>query len=283
MAILMNRARTILIALAVVAVNFAGIADTNTVVMAAAKCPQATSVDERVLVSDVAVSRELKAEVKDAATAAEAQYKDRYKELKDAHDRFMSQLTISLWVITVLVCLLGVVVPIVGMALERRSTKAVVEREILKYQQALEDARKTIMDLKEAQAKSSMNLMKFVWVEFLHVITAGGYDNSDRDHDIAHPIYRIVEALVFAYKLGDDKVLKECVSNVAKIVGLYEDVIKDKKDLDNVFKEYVKDHGICADSFDFYDLAMSMGKSATQEKVVKFLNEFGIKMFGEKS
>ena len=262
---------------------FAVEADSN-VVVATEKCAQTTPACMGVPVSDTAVSRELKAEVKEAVTAAaEAQYEKRYDDLVGAHDRFMSQLTISLWVITGLVCLLGVVVPIVGMALERRSTKAVVEREILKYQQALEDARKTIMDLKEAQAKSSMNLMKFVWVEFLHVITAGGYDNSDRDHDIAHPIYRIVEALVFAYKLGDDKVLKECVSNVAKIVGLYEDVIKDKKDLDNVFKEYVKDHGICADSFDFYDLAMSMGKSATQEKVVKFLNEFGIKMFGEKS
>lgn len=282
MPMLMNRIRTIFVAFAVVAVNFAATADTNAVV-AAEKCTQADTPSAGVLVSDAAISRELKTEVKEAATAAGAQYKDRYKELKDAYDRFMAQLTISLWVITGLVGLLGVVVPIVGMALERRSTKAVVEREILKYQQALEDARKTILDLKEAQAKSSMNLMKFVWVEFLHVITAGGYDNRDRDHDIAHPIYRIVEALVFAYKLGDDKVLKECVSNVAKIVGLYEDVIKDKKGLDNVFKGYVKDHGICADSFDFYDLAMSMGKSATQEKVVKFLNEFGIKMFGEVS
>lgn len=278
----LNRITVILLALIVSTVTFAAGADTN-VSATAEKCTQSATPSAGMFVTDAAVSRELKAEVKEAATAAEAQYEKRYGELEKAHGRFMAQLTISLWVITGLVGLLGVVVPIVGMALERRSTKAVVEREILKYQQALEDARKTILDLKEAQAKSSMNLMKFVWVEFLHVITAGGYDNRDRDHDIAHPIYRIVEALVFAYKLGDDKVLKECVSNVAKIVGLYEDVIKDKKGLDNVFKEYVKDHGICADSFDFYDLAMSMGKSATQEKVVKFLNEFGIKMFGEVS
>ena len=257
------------------------VADTNTVVMAAARCSQTALACAGVPVSDAVVSRELKAELKDAVAAAEAQYKDRYKELKDAHDRFMSQLTISLGIITGLVGLLGVVVPIVGMVLERRSTKAVVEREILKYQQTLEDARKTIMDLKEAQAKSSMNLMKFVWVEFLHVITAGGYDNRDRDHDIAQPIYRIVEALVFAYKLGDDKVLKECVSNVAKIVGCYEKVVNDKKGLDNSFKEFIRNHMICADSFDFYNLAMSIGKSETQEKVVKFLNEFGIKTFGE--
>lgn len=279
---LMNRIGTILIAFAVAAVNFAAIADTNAVV-AAEKCTQSATPSAGALVTDTAVSRKLKAEVKEAATAAEAQYEKRYKELKTAHDDFMSQLTISLWVITGLVALLGVVVPIVGMVLERRSTKAVVEREILKYQQALENARKTIMDLKEAQVKSSMNLMKFVWVEFLHVITAGGYDNRDHDHDIVQPIYRIVEALGFAYKLGDDKVLKECVSDIAKIVGLYEDVIKDKKGLDNAFKEYVKDHRICAASFDFYDLAMSIGKSATQEKVVKFLNEFGIKKFGEVS
>ena len=283
MPMLVNRIRTILIALVVAAVNFAAIADTNAVVATVEKCPQTTLACVGVPVSDTVVSRELKAELKEAVVAAGAQYKDLYKELKDVHDRFMSQLTIPLWVITGLVGLFGVVVPIVGMVLERRSTKVVVEREILKYQQTLEDARKTIMDLKEAQAKSSMNLMKFVWVEFLHVITAGGYDNRDRDHDIAQPIYRIVEALVFAYKLGDDKVLKECVSTVAKIVGCYEKVVSDKKGLDNSFKEFIRNHMICADSFDFYDLAMSIGKSETQGKVVKFLNEFGIKMFGEVS
>ena len=264
------------------AVASAAVADTN--VVAKVEKRQQTVVANVGAVSSAGVTTidtVIKAELKDAARDAKAEYKDRYEELKGVHDRFMNQLSNSLWVISALVTLLGVVVPIVGMVLERRSTKAVVAREILRYHNALEDVRKTSMDLKKSQAKSSMNLMKFVWVEFLHVITVGGYNNCDRDRDIAQPIYRIVEALTFTYKLGDDQVLKECVADVAEIVGRYQEVVKDKKDLDNIFKGFIANHGICIGSFDAHDLIKTIGKTPTLVTVLKFLNEFGIKMFGE--
>lgn len=69
MPMLVNRIRTILIALVVAAVNFAAIADTNAVVATAKKCPQTTLACVGVPVSDTAVSRELK----EAVVAAEAQ------------------------------------------------------------------------------------------------------------------------------------------------------------------------------------------------------------------
>lgn len=231
---------------------------------------------------EATIDKAIRAGLKEAARDAKVEYKDRYKDLKDAHDRFVSQLSNSLWVISALVTLLGVVVPIVGMIFERRGTKAVVEREILKYHNAMEDVRKTSMELKKAQAKSSLNMMKFVWVEFLHVITAGGYDKRDHGRDIAQPIYRMVEALTFANQLGDEKFLKMCVRDVVQVIDRYRDVLNGKDDLEEKFKAFMKEHRICTESADFYDLAQTMaGNNTSLEKVLKFLNEFGITMFGE--
>ena len=91
---------------------FAVEADTN-VVVATEKCAQTTPACMGVPVSDTAVARELKEEVKDAATAAEAQYEKRYDELVKAHDRFMVHLDISLGILATLVTIFGAVLPMI--------------------------------------------------------------------------------------------------------------------------------------------------------------------------
>jgi len=220
----------------------------------------------------------------------------------EAYDQLSSELSRWFAMFAVLGTIFGLVLPIGGYLLQMREIyrkgkeigdridknvqeykgKIVdFERKIDEDRNSLSDVRTIGQELRKTQAKSSLNMMKFVWVEFLHVITSGGYDNRDRDRDIAQPIYRIVEALVFAYKLGDDKVLKDCVADVAKIVGRYQKAVKDKTDLDNRFQEFITSYRICTDSFDAYDLIKTIGKTPTLVTVLKFLNGFGITMFGE--
>ena len=265
----MGKIRTILMALAVSAVTFAAVAGTNAVI-ATEKCQSASSASVVAVSGDVAFDRAVRAELKAAASDAKEEYEKRYKELKTAHDDFMLQLNISLGIIAVLVAIFGAVFP---MFYQWR-----ISNDLKEYHRTLEGIYKTGSDLKKSQALSSVTMMKFVWVEFLHSVTLG----SVTDRDIAQPIYRITETLKRVYELGDSQFLCECIDDIAQIARLYDEVVGGKKGEDANFKKFIKEHRICTESKGGHDLRISeAGKMDTLKPVLKFLNEFGITMFGK--
>ena len=273
MPMLMNRIRTIFVAFAVVAVNFAATADTNAVV-AAEKCTQADTPSAGVLVTDAAILRELKAEVKEAATAAaEAQYKDRYKELKDAHDRFMAWTNI--WI-----GLLGIAAAIIGIGGPVLQWK--YKGDIDKTKQRLDELEKNAMQFTMRRAKDSLAMMRFGWVEFLDKMQ--GCNGNVNGREIVHPLYRLAEVLWQACEIGDAHFLNESVNAIVKVIGWYRRVAPTGSAADNLFKTYVKKNRILTDSSNSYNLVQSMnGETPSSRTVLEFLNEFGIKRFGEVS
>ncbi len=275
MSFLKSRSRMILIVFAVTAVNFAVVADTNAVVATAEKCPPVASVNVVTMapVGDTAFDRAVRAELKAAVNDAKEEYKDRYEELKTAHDRFMLQLNISLWVISGLVALLGVVVPLLSVWREKKMMK-----EVRNLKRRLGELLKSDSQFQRMQAKHSSSTMKLEWVKFLHIVQSG----NAKDRDIVLPLYRTVETLVLANKLGDTQFLDECVKDAAHSVSVYGEALKDKSDLDKSFKDFVREKSICTDSINFNYLAETLGgKTPSLKAVLKFMNEFGITMFGE--
>ena len=269
MPMLVNRIRTILIALVVAAVNFAAIADTNAVVATAKKCPQTTLACVGVPVSDTAVSMELKAEVKEAATAAEAQYEKRYDELVKVHDRFMVHLDISLWVITSLIALCGVAAPIIGFVLQWKSVNKTDEER-----KKLEELNETSLELRRSRIASSMIMMHFTWSEFFDINKNGQAKNGE----ILLPLYRMIELLVLANKLGDVKLLNDCVKSITARVVQYNDKVGPEDDLR--FKEFIRKQQYFADALPC-DLSKTLGgKTKSLVRILQFFNKFGITMFG---
>ena len=274
----MNRITVILLALIVSTMTFAAGAVTN-VSATAEKCTQSATPSAGVLVTDAAILRELKAEVKEAAAAAEAQYEKRYYELKGAHDRFMDQVNILVAILGIVTMLVGVAAPIVSYFREK-DWKKELKTEVQKTKHRFEEIADFDLQFRRMQGKQSFSAMKFEWVEFLHVVQSG----NAKTRDIAQPLYRTVETLVLANKLGDTQYLNECVKDIADIISNYREIVKDKSDLDKTFKDFVREKGICADSINFNYLTETLGgKTSSLDTVLKFLNEFGITMFGEVS
>lgn len=219
MAMLMSRIRTISLAFVVATVNLAAVAGTNAAVMAAAKCPQATSANAGVLVSDTAVSRELKAEVKEAATAAEAQYKDRYKELKDAHDRFMSQLNISLAILAALVTIFGAVLPFVMTIVEHNKARA-----MLRW--ARDRIGREIVEARDSK-KRAIQIIRKDSVEALHMCLTQAmlyYNHTSKDeeskNDAAMALMSIVlcfyKTIDVAVRTGDETIVRKQIQGFKK-------------------------------------------------------------------
>jgi len=264
----MGKIRTILMALAVSAMSLATMADTNAVVATAEKCPQATSAIESELVSDAVVSRELKAELKEAVVAAEAQYKDRYKELKDAHDRFVNWANVWIGLLGIAAAAMGIGSPILQW------------KYINKTKQRLDELEKIATQFTMRRAKDSLAMMRFVWAEFLAHVQGGNSNVNGRE--IVHPLYRVAEVLWQACEIGDAHFLNESVNTIVNVIAAYRLVAPVGGTADNLFKTYVKKNRILTDSSDFHDLAHAMnGVSPSLQTVLKFMNEFGITMFGE--
>lgn len=270
MAMLMRRVRTILIAFAVAAVNFAVIADTN-IVVSAAKCPQATSANVGVLVSDAAVVRELMSEVKEAVAAAEVAYEKRYEELVKAHDRFMGR-------VSILVTLLGIAAATIGIGGPVLEWK--YRQDIDKAKQQLNELEKIAKQFTMRRAKDSLAMMRFVWAEFLGQMH--GCNSNVNGREIVHPLYRVAEVLCHACEIGDAHFLNESVNTIVKVIEGYRQVAPAGSTADNLFKTYVKTNGILTNSSNSYNLAHAMnGETFSSRKALEFMNEFGIKMFGE--
>ena len=275
MSFLKSRSRMILIVFAVTAVNFAVVADTNAVVATAEKCQPAASVNVVTVapVGDTAFDRAVRAELKAAVNDAKEEYKDRYEELKTAHDRFMCQVAILVTILGIVVTVVGFAVPIISYIKHKDLTE-----EIQNTKRRLEELADFDRQFRRMQAKQSSSTMKFEWVEFLHIVQSG----NAKDRDIVLPLYRTVEALVLANKIDDCRFLDECINEVANIISVYREAIKDNCDLDKAFKNFVREKRICTDSINFNYLAETLGgKTPSLKTVLKFMNEFGITMFGE--
>ena len=269
MSILMSRIR-VLIALSVAAVSFAAESDTNVVVATAEKCQSAASVSAVAVSGEAVFERAVRAELKVAANDAKAEYKARYEELEKAHDNFMSQLNTSLWVITSLIALCGVVVPIIGFVLQWRSVNKTDEER-----KKLEKFNETSLELRRSRIAASMIMMHFTWSEFFNTVKNGQAKNGE----ILLPLYRMIEPLLFASKLGEVQLLNDCVKSIAVMVGQYAERVGSGDDVR--FKEFIKQNRYFADASPCNLEKTLGGKTETLICILKFFNDFGITMFGE--
>lgn len=191
---------------------FAAVADTNTVAAVRGKCPQIASAGAAALASDAAVSRELKAEVTEAATAARAEYKDRYDELVRAHDRFLTQLNISLAILAALVTIFGAVLPIVMTFLEHCKAKALMRW-------ARDRIGREIVEARDSK-KRAIQIIRKDSVEALHMCLLQGmlyYNHTSKDdeskHDAAMALMSIVlcfyKTVDVAVRTGDETIVRK--------------------------------------------------------------------------
>lgn len=188
----------------------AAAADSNVVVATTEKCPQIASAG--VPVSDAAISRELKAEVKEAAAAAEAQYEKRYDELVKAHDRFMSQLNISLGILAALVTIFGAVLPIVMTIVEHCKARA-----MLRW--ARDRIGREIVEARDSK-KRAIQIIRKDSVEALHMCLTQGmlyYNHTSKDeeskNDAAMALLSIVlcfyKTIDVAVRTGDETIVRK--------------------------------------------------------------------------
>ena len=229
----MNRMKTILIALVTLAVSLIVLADTNAVVATAEKCQQTALACVGVQVSDTAVSRELKAELKDAVAVVVAEYEKRYRDLKAAHDDFMCH-------VSVLVAILGIAATIIGIGGPVLQWK--YKGDIDKTKQRLDELEKIATQFTMRRAKDSLAMMSFVWTEFLDQMRDCNGNVNGRE--IVHPLYRLAEVLCQACEIGDAHFLNESVNAVAKLIGGYGLFAPAGGNADNLFKTYIKKNRI---------------------------------------
>lgn len=250
---------------------FTAVADTNAVVATAKKCPQPTLAGVGVPVSDTAVSRELKAELKEAATAAEAQYKDRYKELKDAHGMFMAWASIWIGLLGIAAAAMGIGAPILQWK---------YKGDIDKAKRRIDNLEKIATQFTMRRAKDSLAMMRFVWTEFMAQMQSCNGNVNGRE--IVHPLYSMAEVLWQACEIGDAHFLNESVNAVVKVIDGYSLVAPAGGAADNLFKTYVKKNRILIGSSSSYNLVHAMkGETPSLRMVLEFLKDFGITMFGE--
>lgn len=255
------------------AVVSAATADANALAVVSETCPQSAMPSAGVLVSNAAVSRELKAEVKEAVADAKAEYEKRYEELEKAHGRFMAWANI--WI-----GLLGIAAAIIGIGGPVLQWK--YKGDIDKTKQRLDELEKNAMQFTMRRAKDSLAMMRFGWVEFLDKMQ--GCNGNVNGREIVHPLYRLAEVLWQACEIGDAHFLNESVDEIVKVIAAYRRVAPSGSAADNLFKTYVKKNRILTDSSNTYNLVQAMnGEAPSSRTVLEFLNEFGIKRFGEVS
>jgi len=272
----MSKIRTILIALAVSAMTFAVVADMN-VVVTSEKCRPTVSANAIAASGEAVFERAVREELKAAASDAKKEYEKRYEELGKAHDNFMGRVTILVTILGIVATIVGFAIPIISY-FKQRDWKREFQEEVQNTKRRLEELADFDLQFRRMQSKQSLSTMKFEWVEFLHIVQSGNAKNRD----IVLPFYRTVETLVLANKLGDIQFLDECVKDAAHSISVYREVLKDKSDLDKSFKNFVREKSICTDSINFNYLAETLGgKTPSLKAVLKFMNEFGITMFGE--
>ena len=254
-----------------VAVSVAAVADTNAVVATAEKCQPATSASVVAASGDTAFDRAVKAELKAAAHEAKEEYEKRYKELKDAHSRFVTWANIWIGLLGISAATIGIGTPILQWK---------YKEDIDKSKQRLDKLETIATQFTMRRAKDSLAMMRFVWADFLAQMQGG--NSSVNGREIVHPLYRVAEVLWQACEIGDAHFLNESVTAVVTVIKGYRRVAPSGSVADNSFKTYAKRNKILTDSSNFHDLAHAMkGVSPSLRTVLTFMNEFGITMFGE--
>ena len=88
----------------------------------------------------------------------------------------------------------------------------------------------------------------------------------------------MIELLVLANKLGDVKLLNDCVKSITARVVQYNDKVGPEDDLR--FKEFIRKQRYFADALPC-DLSKTLGgKTKSLVRILQFFNKFGITMFG---
>lgn len=223
----------------------------------------------------------------------------------EAYDQLNSELSRWFTMFAVLGTFFGLVLPIGGYLLQLKEidrrkkeidegidkgiqgykdemfrTREKLEKETEECRNSLANVQKNSTDLKEFQLKSSLNLMKFAWVKFLFLLKRGNVAGRE----IARPLYQAAEALMLAYKSDEIHSLDKCVTDVARVIDVYRHIVsvKNRNVEHEKFKDFVKRNRYLIGSPDTYNLSDKMGgETSALREVLKFMNEFGITMFGE--
>lgn len=227
------------------------------------------------------IDKAMKEELKVATCEAKNEYKDRYDALMSVHEGFMSKVNIWFTVLSVITAILGVIVPVVCSLIQYKNNQDAKEqrKEFAKIRAVSENLRRT-------QVRSSFGLMTFAWIEFIELVGRVVASKVDTKlcRESFYPIYRMVDALTVACESHDEQLVSECVAQAASFINKYYDVVTTKGDLDERFKVCCKECKVCSDATHFNDLKKLLGRQTVSlTTVLKFLNEFGIKRFGEVS
>ena len=202
----------------------------------------------------------------DAAIAcAKNEYRERYEDLKDTHDHFMV-------CVTILVTIVGLALPLISLGREEK-----IRKEIDTAMGKIETVEAANRNLRKAEARGCLATAKFTWVLLLH----------DMEHElvqgyrIAEPLYRICNAMMQASREKDELIMRDCVNSFTKAIAAYNAAVKLHEGQHDAFKAFVVDKRFLVDSA-ACDLSWFFGaKDKDYEKILRFFNDFGIKMFGE--
>lgn len=220
------------------------------------------------------------AELKEEIVAVKAEYKDRWKELKDVHDQFMTRVSTLVSILGIAVAIVGVFATVLTIVFGIkhgnviRELRAKVESSYVR----LEEIEKSYAHLRRKHAVESRMSMRFAWVEFLHAIRCGNIIGRE----ITHPLYRAANTLELSSLVNDNEFLNASIIEVSKVIDVYRRAVATRPGVHGKFVSFVRSKRILADSSHFINLVKIFGgKTESLQTVLKFFNEFGIKMFGE--
>ena len=205
------------------------------------------------------------AELKDAIVHLKSEYRDKYAELKSVHDRFMQH-------VTILVTIVSLIIPLLSW-LEKRE----FQKEFETAKSRLREAQESNRELIKSEARDCLATAKFTWTLLLHEMERG----SVQGYRIAEPLYRICKALVLASQVKDAQIMSDCVNSVIKTIATYNDVVKLHEGQHDAFKAFVVNKRFLVDSA-VCDLSWFLQTETNEKEIIlRFFNDFGIKMFGE--
>lgn len=205
------------------------------------------------------------AELKSALAQLTVEYREQYGELKCVHDKFMMH-------VTILVTIVSLIIPLLSW-LEKRE----FQKEFETTKSRLREAQESDRELKKSEARGCLATAKFTWTLLLHEMARG----SVQGYRIAEPLYRICNALTQASLVKDKQIMRDCVNSVTKTIAAYNEVVKLHEGQHEAFKSFVIEHRFLVDSA-VCDLSWFLQtKTKEKEILLRFFNDFGIKMFGE--
>ena len=219
-------------------------------------------------------------ELKAAISQLTSAYCEQYGELKCVHDKFMMHVTILVTILGIAIAIVGVAVTVLTIVFGIKNRRVIHElcEKVESSYVRLTEVEKSYSQLRKRYAAESRTSMRFAWVEFLAAIKRGSLNGRE----IVAPLYHSANTLELSGQVKDNDFLNASINDVSKVIDVYRRVVATRPGVHGKFVSLVRRKGILANSSHFVNLVKTLGgKTESLETVLKFMNEFGIKMFGE--